>query len=312
MPVHPDAQKFLDLTDGAPPLDTQTAEQNRADLAEAVPLTGDRQDLAKVENRVIAGTPVRIYIPIDVPSPSPAFIYFHGGGWTIGDLELADTTVRDIAAAAGAIGVSVDYRLAPESPFPAALDDVLTVTRTVLAGESGLDVDTDRVAVAGDSAGGNLAAVVSHQLRGHQPRLVHQVLIYPATDLTTMETASHREFANDHFLTRRDLQYFYANYVGESDSSEPRLSPALHPDLTDLPAATVITGECDPLRDEGEAYALSMSEAGNSVTAVRFKGQVHPFVYIGGVIEDANVARRLIGSQLKAAFESSMADTTAL
>ncbi|MBM6588945.1 alpha/beta hydrolase [Brevibacterium sp. RIT 803] len=312
MPVHPDAQKFLDLTAGAPPLDTQSADQNRADLTKAVPLTGDRQDLTKVENRVIAGIPVRIYIPFDGPSPSPAFLYFHGGGWTIGDLELADTTVRDIAAAAGAIGISVDYRLAPESPFPAALDDVLTVTKTVLSGESGLDVDTDRVAVAGDSAGGNLAAVVSQKLRGHQPRLIHQVLIYPATDLTTMETASHREFADEHFLTRRDLQYFYANYVGESDSSEPRLSPALQPDLTDLPAATVITGECDPLRDEGEAYALAMSEAGNSVTAVRFKGQVHPFVYIGGVIEDANVARRLIGSQLKQAFESSMADTTAL
>lgn len=311
MTVHPVAQKFLDLTAGAPPLDTQTAEQNRADLAEAVPLTGDRQDLAKVENGVIAGTPVRIYTPIDVPSPAPAFIYFHGGGWTIGDLELADTTVRDIAATAGAIGVSVDYRLAPESPFPAALDDVLTVTKSVLTGESGLDIDTDRVAVAGDSAGGNLAAVVSQQLRGHQPRLVHQVLIYPATDLTTMKTVSHREFADDHFLTRRDLQYFYVNYVGESDSSEPRLSPALHPDLTDLPAATVITGECDPLRDEGEAYALAMSEAGNSVTAVRFKGQVHPFVYIGGVIEDANVARRLIGSQLKAAFESTPESSTA-
>lgn len=121
MTVHPDAQKFLDLTAGTPPLDTQTAEQNRADLAEAVPLTGDRQDLAKVENRVIAGTPVRIYTPIDVPSPAPAFIYFHGGGWTIGDLELADTTVRDIAVAAGAIGVSVDYRLAPENPFPAEI-----------------------------------------------------------------------------------------------------------------------------------------------------------------------------------------------
>ncbi|WP_211096872.1 alpha/beta hydrolase [Arthrobacter echini] len=304
MAVHPDARKFLDITAATPPLDTQTAEQNRAGTARSLPLTGDRRELAEVQDRLIAGVPVRIYVPFDAPSQAPTFIFFHGGGWTVGDLELADSTVRDIAADAGAIGISVDYRLAPENPFPAALEDALAVTRSVLLGETGLGIDSHRVAVAGDSAGGNLAAVVAQQLRGDQPRLVHQVLIYPVTDLSSLETPSHREFADGHFLTNRNLRYFYSNYAGKADRTDHRLSPALQPDLADLPPATVITGECDPLRDEGELYAQAMSEAGNRVTAVRFMGEVHPFVSMGGIIEDANVARRLVGAQLRSAFGS--------
>lgn len=305
MAVHPDAQRFLDGVAGSPPLDTQTAEQNRVDLAAAIPLTGDRHDVSKVENTVIAGVPVRVYYPVASSSPLPAFIFIHGGGWTIGDLELADTTVRDIALEAGAVGISIDYRLAPEHPFPAALDDALSVTRAVLDGSSGLSIDPNRVAVAGDSAGGNLSAVISQELRGQQPALVHQVLVYPVTDASRMDTPSHRDFAEGHFLTGRDLRYFYDAYTGSADRADLRISPALNPDLAGLPPATVITGECDPLRDEGEAYAQAMMAAGNQVTAVRFKGQVHPFVYIGGVISDANVARRFIGNQLKTALVTS-------
>lgn len=304
MTVHPDARKFLDIVAGAPPLDTQTVEQNRAELAEAVSLTGERQPVSSVEDIEIAGVPVRVYRPFEASSPAPAFLYFHGGGWTIGDLELADSTVRDISIAAEAIGISVDYRLAPENPFPAALDDALAVTTAVLKGESGLNIDVNHVGVAGDSAGGNLAAVVAQQLRGQEPRLAHQALVYPATDLSGLRTSSHSEFAEGHFLTARDLQYFYANYVGKADATDPRLSPALNADLTDLPPATVITAGCDPLRDEGESYARAMSEADNTVTSVRFTGQVHPFLFIGGVIEDANVARRLIGTQLRASFSN--------
>ncbi|WP_422758520.1 alpha/beta hydrolase [Paenarthrobacter sp. C1] len=230
-------------------------------------------------------------------------VYFHGGGWVLGDLELADTTARDLAASSGAVLVSVDYRKAPEDIFPAALEDALNVVSAVLDGASGLNVDVRRVAVAGDSAGGNLAAVVAQQLRRHQPRLMHQVLIYPVTDLASADTDSHRDYGDGHFLTSRDLAYFYSTYASDADRTDPRLSPLRNADLNDLPAATVVTAECDPLRDEGEAYALAMADAGTEVTSVRFNGQVHPFFYLGGIIGNALAARRFVGSQLRAAFD---------
>jgi acetyl esterase len=303
VPLHPDARKFLDIVKDAPPLDTQTAEQNRADLNNALPLTGEKAEWASVQDLEIAGVRTRVYIRSKSDQPMPAVLYFHGGGWVIGDLEIADTTARALAFHSEALVISVDYRRAPEAPFPAAQEDALAVTKAVLNGDSGLDIDVERVAVAGDSAGGNLAAVTAQQLRGHSPALVHQALIYPATDLKDYDTPSRREFGpGGYFLTSRDLDYFYGTYAGGHDRGDVRLSPARNPDLTNLPSATVITAEYDPLRDEGEAYAHAMAEAGVSVTAVRFIGLVHPFIYLGGVIEGAHTARRLIGAQLRQAF----------
>ena len=304
MTVHPDARKFLDIVAGAPPLDTLTVDQNRADLNNALPLTGATTELPYVQDTVIACVPVRLYSATPVEDDSPAVIYFHGGGWVIGDLEIADTTARDLAVYSGALVVSVDYRRAPEAPFPAAIHDALAVTQAVLGGDSALPIDVLRVAVAGDSAGATLAAVTAQQLRGHQPALVHQALIYPATELSTNLTGSFQEFAEGHFLTVRDIEYFYSTYAGEN-RSDVLASPGLNPDLSNLPSATVITAGCDPLRDQAEAYAQAMAEAGNTVTSVRFNGLVHPFFYLAGVIDGANSARRFVGVQLQAALMAS-------
>ncbi len=304
MPVHPDARKFLDFVAGAPPLDTQSAEQNRADLVHALPLTGERVGVHSVTDTTIDGVPVRMYVPHESDTALPAVIYLHGGGWVIGDLEVADSTARALALNAQAIVISVDYRKAPEVVFPGALEDALAVTRAVLAGQAPATIDPVLVAIAGDSAGGNLAAVTAQELRAHTPSLVHQVLIYPVTDLCAGDTESYRQFAEGHFLTTRDLEYFYSAYAAETDRTDVRLSPARQQNLSDLPPATVITAECDPLRDQGEDYARALAEAGTPVTAIRFKGQVHPFVFMGGVIEDAHVARRFIGAQLREAFSA--------
>ncbi|MER7607755.1 alpha/beta hydrolase [Nocardioides sp. NPDC127503] len=302
MRLHPDAERFLELTAEAPPLDTLTVEQNREDLEKAVELTGDAVPMERVEDAEINGVPVRVYVPFDAAEPQPCVVYFHGGGWTIGTLDLADTTVREIAAEAGAIGISVDYRLAPEHPFPAAIEDALAVVTAVLRGETDFNIDPEKVAVAGDSAGGNISAVVAQELRGHTPALVHQGLIYPVTDLSEMDTASYREFSEGYFLRARDLVWFFDQYISPDQREDVRASPARNGDLTGLPTTTLIVAECDPLRDEGEAYGRALAEQGNEVSTVRFLGQTHPFVYLGGVVNDAHVARRFLGQQLGASF----------
>ena len=309
MAVSSQAQEFLDIVAGGPPLDTQTVAQNRADLAQAMPLTGEPTPVAEVRDTTMAGSagdiPVRVYVPATQHSgPRPAVVYLHGGGWVLGDLELFDTTCRDLAVHAEAVVISVDHRLAPEHPFSAAVHDALAVLTAVLDGTAdlGIEIDAERVAVAGDSAGGNLAAVSAQQLRGHTPALRHQVLIYPVTDARVGRTPSYAEFGRDHFLSERDMRYFVDQYASGVDVADPLLSPAACPDLTGLSPATVVTAECDPLRDEGEAYAAALNDAGVATVLRRFEGQVHPFVALGGVLPDALVARRLIGERLHAAL----------
>lgn len=301
--VHPDAKKFLDVIAEAPPLDTLSVQQIRDSLEQAIPLTGDAIEMARVENREIADVPVRVYTPTQIDIPQACFIYFHGGGWTTGTLDLADTTVREIAAEAGAIGISVDYRLAPEHPFPAAVDDALAVVTAVLKGETGLNLDPARVGVSGESAGANIAAVVSQQLRGHSPALVHQGLIYPCTDLLDLDTPSYREYEDGYFLSGRNLTWYIDQYTRPEQREDVKVSPARNNNLTGLPTTTVIVAECDPLRDQGEDYGRALTEQGNQVTTVRFLGQVHPFVQIGGLINDAHVARQFLGRQLKESLQ---------
>lgn len=300
--LHPEAQRLLEMMAATPPSDSLGVEQLRERLEKAVALTGEAVHMSSVRGTEIAGVPVRVYTPNEKNYPQPCVVYFHGGGWTTGSLDLADTTMREIAAEADAIGISVDYRLAPEHPFPAAIDDALAVVSAVLSGQTNLGIDQQKVAVVGDSAGGNIAAVVSQQLRDHQPGLVHQGLIYPCTDLADLESESFQEHGEGTFLSAERLRWYIDQYTRADEREDVRVSPARHSDLTHLPPATVIVAECDPLRDQGESYGRAMAQQGNQVSTVRFLGQPHLFLQAGAMISDAHTARRLIGSQLKSSF----------
>ncbi|MGW6487620.1 alpha/beta hydrolase [Streptomyces sp. NPDC055056] len=299
MPLHPEAQAFLDIVAGSPPLDTLTVSQIREGEAQGIPLSGASTAMWSVTDTHIADVPVRVFRPYH--ASSAAVVYFHGGGWVTGSVDLADTTARDIAAHSGATVISVAYRKAPEHPFPGAVDDALAVTRTLLDGQTDLAVDPGLIAVAGDSSGGNLAAVVAQQLANHPQPLRHQVLVYPVLD-ATMSTPSYQEFGEGHYLTRRDMEFYLASYADHVDPRDPLLSPGLNPHAGQVAPATIITAECDPLRDEGENYAALLLAAGVHVNCVRFLGQVHPFLYFPVIMRSANAARRLIGSELRAAF----------
>lgn len=299
--IQPEAQRFLDLNKDAPQLDTRTPEENRAAQQKTAAAWGKKTPMVSVYETSVRGVTVRFYVPqepalADAPPAAPAFIFFHGGGWVLGDLETTDTTVRDIAAESGILCISVHYRRAPEHPFPAPLDDCRAVVDGVLQGELGAGIDPTRVAVGGDSAGGNIAAVIVQELRD---QLAHQVLIYPVMDLSTFDTQSHSDFSDGYYLTRRRLNYFYDSYAGTADRTDIRMSPGRNGDLAGLPPATVITGELDPLVSEVSDYVGRMLNAGNVVSSIEFKGQVHPFVQMGGIISDALVARTIIGSELK-------------
>ncbi len=229
--------------------------------------------------------PARIYRPDVDATALPTVVLFHGGGWVIGDLETHDNTARAIARDARAVVVSVAYRLAPEAPFPAAVDDALAATRWALGHLSELG-GNDALAVAGDSAGGNLAAVVAQELR---TALAAQLLIYPATDMLG-EHPSRTENGTGYFLDTATMEWFFGHYAGHVTEVDARLSPILEQNLAGLPPAVVVTAEYDPLRDEGEAYAAAMRAAGVRVEARRFDGMIHGFFDMGSASEAARVA----------------------
>jgi acetyl esterase len=237
-----------------------------------------------VEDRMIPGLggdiAVRLYRdrPVIAGEPSPLVVYFHGGGWVVCNLETHDPFCRFLARELGFPILAVDYRLAPESPFPAAVEDSVAAFRWAVAHASELEVDSARIAVAGDSAGGNLAAVVSQVTTaagGRAPAM--QALIYPVTDLSTKHD-SYRLFASGYFLTEAQMDWYRGHYVDESEVTDPRASPLLGEDLSGLPPAYVTTAGFDVLRDEGEAYAQRLEEAGVPTTRRRHPGMVHGWV----------------------------------
>jgi acetyl esterase len=253
-----------------------------------------------------AAVPVRArhYAPAELGGPHPLLVYYHGGGFTYGDLETHDGVCRMICRHAGAHVLAVDYRLAPEHRFPAAVEDARSALAWAHANAAALGADPGRVGVGGDSAGGNLAAVAA-QLAAHDggPPPVLQLLIYPATDFTSRRR-SRELFGEGFLLSDSEMNWFEDNYLGpeRADAADPRASPLLAQDLSGLAPALVVTAAFDPLRDEGEQYALALQEAGTPATMRRFPGFIHAFIAAAGVSRSCRDALIEIAGATRAMF----------
>jgi acetyl esterase len=294
--LRPEIKALLDrqATSGRPPLHRQSVEQARAfHVADAGALNGPPAAVATVADRLVPGPagelPVRVYTPEGSP-PFPIVVFFHGGGWVVGTLDTYDPLCRALAAATPAVVVSVGYRLAPEHRWPAAVEDAYAATEWASRNAAALGGAQHRLAVAGDSAGGNLAAVVALGARDRGgPAIAFQLLVYPALDAAG-DTASWREYAEGYHLTADGMRWYWDHYLGGADGAAPDASPLRAAFVGDLPPALVIGAEYDVLRDEGEAYAARLAQAGIDATASRHPGVVHGFVRwraVTGAAEDA-------------------------
>jgi acetyl esterase len=312
MPLAPEARAVLDAIAAAnrTPYEQLPPPEARRQFKEARgPLQPDPPEVASAEERDIPGPggPLRVrsYRPLGSTAREllPGLVYFHGGGWTIGDLDTHDGLCRALANAARCAVVSVDYRLGPEHKFPAAVDDSVAATRWVAAEAARLGIDGGRLAVGGDSAGANLATVVAITARDSGgPRLAFQALIYPGTDIDG-KFPSLTELGQGHLLTTQMMKYFRECYLGRpEDASDWRCSPLRAKDLSRLPPALVLTAEYDPLRDEGRAYAERLRESGVPVAYTCYPGMIHGFVTMGRVMPAAPRAIREIGAALTDAF----------
>ena len=294
---------------GRPPYETVTpAEARQLYLAGRVVSNPEPPELESAEPLSIpaphGAIPARIYTPKTLRKANglaPCLVFFHGGGWVIGDLDSHDVVCRKLAHEGELIVISVDYRLAPESKFPAAVDDAIAATKWVAANAKQLGIDSSRLMVGGDSAGGNLAAVVSLAARdGDGPKIAGQILIYPATDFA-MKHPSHSEPETSILLTHAVIKWFSNHYLtGPGDIDNWRASPARASTLAGLPPAYVLTAGGDPLRDEGDEYAARLKEAGVPVTYRHFPGQFHGFFTMGKLLNQANIAADEIAVWLKA------------
>jgi acetyl esterase len=232
--------------------------------------------------------------------PFPILLFFHGGGWVICSLDTHDNTCRALANRARCLVISVDYRLAPEAEFPAAVRDAYAAAQWAVENAGDLNGDPTRVAVGGDSAGGNLSAALALMARDEGgPPLVYQLLIYPVTDVHTFDRDSYREYTEGYVVTREEMAWYRDHYLQDvEEARDPYVSPLLCPDLSGLPAAHVVTAEYDVLRDEGEAYARRLKEAGNAVTCTRYNGMVHGFMSMDGAVDKAGVALTEVSDKL--------------
>lgn len=286
MPLHPQAEAILRAMVEAriPPIETMTPQEVRVLRRQNLQRWNLLPDSdVQEDNREIPGPagpiPVRVYTPTGRP-PFPGLIYYHGGGWVLGDLDAYDHVCRLLARAAGCVVVSVGYRLAPEYPFPAGLEDAHASLQWVLSHAAEMAIDGERIAAAGDSAGANLLTVACHLARQRGGRLpVCEILIYPVTQPPGMST-SEREFGDGYFLTTRGMRWFLNHYAaGAAGAREnPLIFPILIDDLRGMPPTLIMTAEYDPLRDEGEAYADRLREAGVPVVCRRYPGMIHGFL----------------------------------
>lgn len=297
--LDPALRDLIDQLGGAAAVSLQSLGVDGAREAHAMLSAGsDAVAVASVEDRSLAGVGCRVYVPVGAAATPPVLVWFHGGGWVLGGLDTADSTVRRLADRSGHLVVSVGYRLAPESPFPAACDDAWAVTEWLVdGGAAELGADPSRISVGGDSAGGNLAAVCALLARDAGRALRRQVLVYPVTDLSR-EAASYTENGEGFLLSADTMRWFIASYTSETQRSEWRASPLLAPDLAGLAPAYVLTAGFDPLRDEGDAYAERLRASGVQVVHDRVPGAIHAFVELSAVTPLAGQAVDRIGAAL--------------
>jgi acetyl esterase len=297
MALDPQVRAYLDSIAAAPPLHSFPVDEARTVYVAGVPLTsGTAEPVASIEDRTLPGPqgpiPVRVYEP---EGAHGTFVYLHGGGWVVGNLDTHDVLCRSIARRAGCRLVAVAYRLAPEHPYPAAIVDAWAALAWHLHAAEG------PVAVGGDSAGGNLAAVCAVRARDRGFPLAAQLLLYPALD-PTMSMQSYEDLAEGYRLTRAGMEWYWGHYIGGADTSDPELAPLLQANLAGVAPAFVTVAEYDPLRDEGEAYAERLREAGVPVTLKRYDGLIHGFYAMAGVIDRVSEAYDDAAAALRAAF----------
>jgi len=306
--LRPEIRALLDqqAASGRPPLHRQSVTQARAFHTEdAAPLNGEPVPVAAVADRAVPGPggdlPVRVYTPEGEP-PFPIVVFFHGGGWVVGTLDTYDPLCRALAAAVPAVVVSVDYRLAPEHRWPAAVEDAYAAILWASRHAAELGGAQHRLAVAGDSAGGNLAAVVALGARDRGgPAIAFQLLVYPALDAAG-DTGSWREHADGFYLTAAGMRWYWDHYLGGADGAAPDASPRRAAFLGGLPPALVVTADHDVLRDEGEAYAARLREAGVAADVRRVEGVVHGFFRWRAVTGAADAALQEAAAALRSAL----------
>ncbi|CAK9001268.1 Carboxylesterase NlhH (NLH-H) [Durusdinium trenchii] len=306
MPLDPDVVRFLDeLSQAGPglasPLSVATARSSiQPDVSpEALAVSTEDRTASRGDAPTV---PVRVYRPTNVDGAVPTVVYYHGGGWVVGSIETHDRLCREMCAASGAVVVSVDYRLAPEHPFPAAFEDAFTATSWAAEEIATLGGNPERLLVAGDSAGGNLAAAVCLQARDQRgPRIALQLLIYPIVD-HDFDRPSYVDRADGYFLTRRTMEWFWDHYVPHRDDRDnPLASPIKAESLEGLPPALVVTAEYDPLRDEGFEYAERLRAAGVSVDYTDYDGMIHGFLRRFDQFERSRVLLEELAQAIKSA-----------
>lgn len=309
MPFHPQVQAIWDRLDAdpVPGLYTLSIEEARErDVRGATTTAGALEPVAEIRDLTIPGPAgplaARLYRPAGA-DPRPGLVYFFGGGWSLGTLDTSDAVCRMIANRAGCATVAVSYRLAPEHKFPAAVDDCYAGTAWVAANARELGIDAGRLAVGGDSSGGNLAAAVALLARDRRgPSLAHQLLVYPNTDYAA-DTDSRRECDDPHFFNTKSIAWYWGMYLAAAgDGRNPLASPLLAPDVSGLPPATVITAEFDPLRDEAELYGQKLADAGVQAEILRYDGVMHGFFTMVGILDPAREAIEAAADRLARAF----------
>lgn len=293
---------------GRPPLESLPIEEARREYKKRADTFGlPVADLFAVMERSIPGpagaVPVRLYVPVGIPDPSPLLVFFHGGGWAIGDRDTHDRACRYFAEKARCRVASVEYRLAPEHPFPAGVEDCWAAYQAIAGDTAAWDADPKRIAVGGDSAGGNLAAVVAQMARDKRvPRPCFQLLIYPAADMTG-RYPSIEKFGTGYLLTQVMIEKFMSFYAPKSETRrDPRVSPLLARDLSGLPPAFVQTAGFDPIQDEGAAYAKALAAAGVATEYKHYPALVHGFLQLAGYSKGAKIAVDAAAAALGKAF----------